>query len=103
MEEGKEEAKETQQKSFLTKAALEGVFSSGGGRGHLYLYVTVIEMSREHFGEYKVDRPPVPLTFKDHIPVTCSGVQSSSCFRAQASFFTSSSWVVSFPALIKEC
>lgn len=36
MEEGKEEAKETPQKSFLMKAALEGVFSSGGRREHLY-------------------------------------------------------------------
>ena len=98
MEEGKEEAKETPQKSFLTKAALERVCSPlGVGEGIFILYVTVIETSREHFGEYKVDRPPGPLTFKDHIPVTRSGVHSSSCFRAQASFFTSSSWW--FPSL----
>lgn len=49
VEEGKEEAKETPQKSLLRKAALEGVFSLGAGEGIFILYVTVVEISREHF------------------------------------------------------
>lgn len=56
---------ETPQKSFLMKAALWGVSPLGASKGIFILYVTGIEISREHFGEYKVDCPTLPLTFKD--------------------------------------